>query len=35
MPVINHGSSYYTIKPGDRIAQIVFMPIESAASRNG
>ncbi|MGI6586873.1 MAG: dUTP diphosphatase [Gracilibacteraceae bacterium] len=26
-PVINHGSSYYTIKPGDRIAQIVFMPV--------
>lgn len=26
-PVINHGSSDYTIKPGDRIAQIVFMPV--------
>lgn len=26
-PVINHGSSEYTIKPGDRIAQIVFMPV--------
>lgn len=26
-PVINHSSSAYTIKPGDRIAQIVFMPV--------
>ncbi len=26
-PVINHGSSDYTIKSGDRIAQIVFMPV--------
>lgn len=26
-PVINHGSSDYTIKPCDRIAQIVFMPV--------
>ena len=26
-PVINHSSSEYTIKPGDRIAQIVFMPV--------
>jgi dUTP pyrophosphatase len=26
-PVINHGSSNYTIKCGDRIAQIVFMPV--------
>ena len=26
-PVINHGSSDYTIKNGDRIAQIVFMPV--------
>lgn len=26
-PVINHGSSEYTIKPGERIAQIVFMPV--------
>jgi dUTP pyrophosphatase len=26
-PVINHGSRAYTIKPGDRIAQIVFMPV--------
>jgi dUTP pyrophosphatase len=29
-PVINHGSSDYTIKPGDRIAQIVFMPVIKA-----
>ncbi|MHB1391863.1 MAG: dUTP diphosphatase [Clostridia bacterium] len=26
-PVINHGSYDYTIKSGDRIAQIVFMPV--------
>ncbi len=26
-PVINHGSSDYTIKCGDRIAQIVFLPV--------
>lgn len=26
-PIINLGSSEYTIKPGDRIAQIVFMPV--------
>ncbi len=26
-PVINHGSNDYIINPGDRIAQIVFMPI--------
>lgn len=26
-PVINYSSSSYTIKPGDRIAQIVFMPV--------
>jgi dUTP pyrophosphatase len=26
-PVINHSSSDYTIKSGDRIAQIVFMPV--------
>lgn len=26
-PVINHSSKEYTIKPGDRIAQIVFMPV--------
>ena len=26
-PVINHSSSEYTIKPGDRIAQIVFLPV--------
>lgn len=26
-PVINHGSNDYTIKSGDRIAQIVFMPV--------
>lgn len=26
-PIINHGSSDYTIKSGDRIAQIVFMPV--------
>lgn len=29
-PVINHGNSEYTIKPGDRIAQIVFMPVLKA-----
>ena len=29
-PVINHGSSEYTIKPGDRIAQIVFLPVLKA-----
>lgn len=29
-PVINHGSSDYTIKPGDRIAQLVFMPVIKA-----
>jgi len=26
-PIINHSCSDYTIKPGDRIAQIVFMPV--------
>ncbi len=26
-PVINHGSSDYTVKSGDRIAQIVFLPV--------
>ena len=26
-PVINHGSSDYTIRCGDRIAQIVFLPV--------
>ncbi len=26
-PIINHGNSDYTIKPGDRIAQIVFLPV--------
>lgn len=26
-PMINHGNDSYTIKSGDRIAQIVFMPI--------
>lgn len=26
-PVINHSTKEYTIKPGDRIAQIVFMPV--------
>jgi len=29
-PVINHSSSDYTIKPGDRIAQIVFLPVLKA-----
>lgn len=29
-PVINHSSTEYTIKPGDRIAQIVFMPVFKA-----
>jgi dUTP pyrophosphatase len=29
-PVINHSSSDYTIKSGDRIAQIVFMPVLTA-----
>lgn len=26
-PVINHGKSNYTIRHGDRIAQIVFLPV--------
>lgn len=26
-PMINHGKDVYVIKPGDRIAQIIFMPI--------
>ena len=26
-PVINHSSEVYTIRPGDRIAQIVFLPV--------
>lgn len=29
-PVINHSSSDYTIKPGDRIAQLVFLPVIKA-----
>lgn len=29
-PVINHSSNDYTIKPGDRIAQMVFMPVINA-----
>ena len=29
-PVINHGSSDYTVKSGDRIAQIVFLPVLKA-----
>jgi len=29
-PVINHGKTDYTIKNGDRIAQIVFMPVLNA-----
>lgn len=28
-PVINHGNGDYVIKPGDRIAQIVFMPVHN------
>lgn len=30
VPVINHGDKDYTINPGDRIAQMVIMPVESA-----
>lgn len=30
VPVINHGDKEYTINPGDRIAQMVIMPVESA-----
>lgn len=26
-PIINHGKTEYILKPGDRIAQIIFMPI--------
>lgn len=29
-PVINHGNADYIINPGDRIAQIVFLPIYCA-----
>ncbi|MFZ5353769.1 MAG: dUTP diphosphatase [Bacillota bacterium] len=29
-PVVNHSSEDYCIKPGDRIAQIVFMPVYAA-----
>lgn len=29
-PLINYSGDYYTINPGDRIAQIVFMPIYCA-----
>ena len=29
--LVNHGSQSYTIQPGDRIAQIVFMPIAMAS----
>ena len=29
-PVINHSSTEYTIKPGDRIAQLVFLPVIKA-----
>ncbi len=29
-PMINHGNIVYTLKPGDRIAQIIFMPIYTA-----
>jgi dUTP pyrophosphatase len=29
-PLINHSSSDYIVKPGDRIAQIVFMPVFKA-----
>ncbi len=29
-PVINHGSGDYVIKPGDRIAQLVFLPVIKA-----
>ncbi len=29
-PVINHSSKEYTIKPGDRIAQLVFLPVIKA-----
>ncbi|MGE5629825.1 MAG: dUTP diphosphatase [Caulobacteraceae bacterium] len=32
-PVINHGKNDYIVKNGDRIAQIVFMPVFTAAFR--
>ena len=30
VPLINHGWAYYTVNPGDRIAQMVIMPVEDA-----
>lgn len=29
-PIINHSKAEYILKPGDRIAQIIFMPIHIA-----
>ena len=29
-PVINHGRDKYIVNPGDRIAQLVFMPVSNA-----
>jgi dUTP pyrophosphatase len=29
-PVINHGDKSFTVNPGDRIAQLVFMPVCNA-----
>ena len=30
-PVVNHSNENYTVNPGDRIAQLVFMPVYNAA----
>ena len=30
VPLINLGKRYYTVKPGDRVAQMVIMPVENA-----
>ena len=31
IPIINHGQDAYTVKNGDRIAQLMFMPVYQAA----